>query len=94
LVPTGSDACAQRYSASRYWRQLIEATPWGQKSRHPLHDRDAVYGHDFRRRARRIGIDAIATPVRSPRANQASEARANVRPQSRDGLWVDWQFED
>src|SRR5204863_6810276 len=33
----------------------------------------AVYGRDFCRRARRIGIDAIATPIRSPRANAVIE---------------------
>lgn len=56
------------------WRQLIEATPWGQKPRHHLlRDRDAVYGRDFRQRARRIGIDSIATPIRAPRANAVAE---------------------
>ena len=60
-------------TAAWVWRQLIEATPWGNKPRHLLHDRDAVYGRDFRRRARRTGIDAIATPVRSPRANAVVE---------------------
>src|ERR671932_1234097 len=35
--------------------------------------RRAVYGRDFRQQARRIGIDAIATPVRSPRANAVVE---------------------
>ena len=35
--------------------------------------RDAVYGRDFRGRAERVGIDAIATPVRSPRANAVAE---------------------
>jgi hypothetical protein len=54
-------------TAAWVWRQVIEATPWGNQPRHLLRDRDAVYGRDFRRRARRIGIDAIATPVRSPR---------------------------
>ena len=54
-------------------RQMIEATPWGCRPRHLLHDHDAVYGRDFRQRARRIGIDAIATPVRSPRANAVVE---------------------
>jgi transposase InsO family protein len=52
---------------------VIEATPWGQKPRHLLRDHDAVYGRDLRQRARRIGIDAIATPVRSPRANAIVE---------------------
>jgi putative transposase len=55
-------------TAAWVWRQVIEATPWGRKPRHLLRDRDMVYGRDFRQRARLIGIDAIATPVRSPRA--------------------------
>src|SRR5437763_4410160 len=60
-------------TAAWVWRQLIEATPWGNKPSHLLRDRDAVYGRDFRQRARRIGIDAIATPVRSPHANAVAE---------------------
>ena len=60
-------------TAAWVWRQLIEATPWGQKPRHLLHDHDAVYGRDFRQRARRIGIDAIVTPIASPRANAVIE---------------------
>jgi transposase InsO family protein len=60
-------------TAAWVWRQLIEATPWGNKPRHLLRDRDAMYGRDFRQRARRMGIDAIATPVRSPRANAIVE---------------------
>jgi transposase InsO family protein len=56
-------------TAAWVWHQVIEATPWGSKPRHLLRDQDAVYGRDFRQRARRIGIDAIATPVASPRAN-------------------------
>ena len=60
-------------TAAWVWRQLIEATPWGNKPRHLLRDRDAVYGRDFRLRARRIGIDVIATPVRSPCANAVTE---------------------
>jgi transposase InsO family protein len=60
-------------TAAWVWRQLIEATPWGSKPRHLLHDHDAVYGREFRQRARRIGIDAIVTPVASPRANAIIE---------------------
>jgi transposase InsO family protein len=60
-------------TAAWVWCQLIEATPWGYRPRHLLRDRDAVYGRDFRQRARRIGLDAIATPVRSPRANAVAE---------------------
>jgi transposase InsO family protein len=60
-------------TAAWVWRRVIEATPWGNTPRHLLRDRDAVYGRDFRQRARRIGIDAIATPVASPRANAIAE---------------------
>ncbi len=60
-------------TAAWVWQQVIEATPWGRKPRHLLRDRDAVYGRDFRRRAERIGIDTITTPVRSPRANAIAE---------------------
>src|SRR5438876_2615282 len=56
-------------NAAWVWRQLIEATPWGNKPRHLLRDRDAVYGRDFRRRARRIGIEALDTPIHAPKAN-------------------------
>jgi hypothetical protein len=51
-------------TAAWVWRQVIEATPWGQKSRPLLRDRDTVCGPDFRQRARGIGIESIATPVR------------------------------
>jgi transposase InsO family protein len=60
-------------TAAWVWRQIIEATPWGSKPRHLLHDHDAVYGRDFRQRAGRIGIDSIATPIRAPRANAVIE---------------------
>ena len=60
-------------TAAWVWRQVIEATPWGNTPRHLLRDHDAVYGRDFRQRARRIGIDAITTPVASPRANAVVE---------------------
>ena len=60
-------------TAAWVWRQFIQATPWGQKPRHLLHDRDAVYGRDFRHRARPIGIDAIATPIHAPKANALAE---------------------
>ena len=60
-------------TAAWVWRQLIAATPWGQKPRHLVRDRDAVYGRDLRKRARRIGIDAIATPIHAPKANAIAE---------------------
>jgi putative transposase len=60
-------------NAAWVWRQVIEATPWGHRPRHLLRDRDVVYGRDFRQRARRIGIDAIVTPVHAPTANAIAE---------------------
>jgi transposase InsO family protein len=60
-------------TAAWVWRQLIEATPWGHTPRHLRRDHDAVYGRDACQRARRIGIDAITTPVASPRANAVVE---------------------
>jgi transposase InsO family protein len=60
-------------TAAWVWRQVMEATPWGQKPCHLLRDRDAVYGHDFRQRAGRIGIDAIATPIHAPKTSAVVE---------------------
>jgi transposase InsO family protein len=60
-------------TAAWVWRQLIEATPWGHKPRQLLHDHAAVHGRAFRRRARRMGSDAIATPIASPRADAVIE---------------------
>ncbi len=61
-------------TAAWVWHQLIEATtPWGNKPRHLLRDRDAVYGRDFRQRAQRIGIDSIVTPIHAPKANAIIE---------------------
>ena len=60
-------------TAAWVWLQLIEATPWGQKPRHLLRNRDAVYGRGFRERAQRISIDAIPTPIRAPKANAIAE---------------------
>jgi putative transposase len=60
-------------TAAWVWRQLIEATPWGRTRRYLVRDRDAVYGRDFVPRARRLGIEALLTPVRAPRANAIAE---------------------
>jgi len=38
-----------------------------------VHDRDSVYGADFRRRVRGLGIRAFLTPPRSPQANAFAE---------------------
>jgi len=72
-------------TAAWVWRQLIEATPWGQKPRHLLRDRDAVYGRDFRKRAQRIGIDAIATLIHAPKAK---DVRGFAVPHLRLMAWA------
>jgi transposase InsO family protein len=38
-----------------------------------VRDRDAVYGRDFVRRARRLGIETLLTPIRARRANAVAE---------------------
>jgi transposase InsO family protein len=60
-------------TAAWVWRQLIAATPWGRVPRYLVRDRDAVYGRDFVRRARGLGIETLLTPVRAPRANAVAE---------------------
>jgi hypothetical protein len=51
-------------TAAWVWRQMIEATPWGQHPRYLIHDRDRVYGADFATRIAGLGIESIRTPIR------------------------------
>lgn len=60
-------------TAQWVWRQLIEATPWGEEPRHLIRDRDRCYGSDFVAKALRIGIHTILTPVHAPNANAIAE---------------------
>ncbi|HEY3079180.1 MAG TPA: integrase core domain-containing protein [Chloroflexota bacterium] len=60
-------------TAAWVWRQLIEATPFGCQPRYLMRDRDALYGRDFVRRARRLGSETVLTPIRAPRANAIAE---------------------
>src|SRR2546423_7356891 len=46
-------------TAARVWRQVIQATPSGNKPRQQLRDHDAAYGRDFPQRAQQIRNDAI-----------------------------------
>ncbi len=62
-------------SAAWVWRQMIEATPWGQQPSYLIQDRDRVYGADFATRqpasasrasahpSKRLGRNAIAERV-------------------------------
>ncbi len=60
-------------TADWVWRQVIEATPWGQQPKHLIRDRDRCYGGSFNPRAARLGIEAILTPIRAPKANAIAE---------------------
>ena len=55
------------------WRQLLEATPWGQQPRYLIRDRDRSYGGAFIYKARAIGIKTVLTAVRAPKANAIAE---------------------
>ena len=55
------------------WRQMIEATAWGQQPGFLIRDRDRSDGGDFIARARWIGIETILTPLRAPNANAIAE---------------------
>ena len=53
---------------------LVEATSDGRLSpRFLVHDRDSIYGADFRRRVRGPGTRLLATPPRAPQANAYCE---------------------
>ena len=60
-------------TAAWVWRQLVDATPWGRQPRYLVRDRDASYGGDFGKRAQSLGIEALLTPIRAPRANAIAE---------------------
>jgi transposase InsO family protein len=55
------------------WRQLIEATPWGEVPRFLIRDRDRSYGGSFVTRARASGIETVLTPIATPQANGIAE---------------------
>ena len=60
-------------SAAWVWRQMIEATPWGQQPSYLIHDRDRVYGADFAIRLAGLGVKSMRTPIQAPRANAIAE---------------------
>jgi len=54
-------------------QQLREATPWGQRPKYLIRDRDDKYGSHFSALLKATGIKAIKTPKRSPRTNAVCE---------------------
>jgi len=60
-------------TADWVWRQLIQATPWGEQPHFLLRDRDASFGTGFVARARAIGIETVLSPFHCPQANGVAE---------------------
>ncbi len=54
-------------------QQLVEAFPWGPTPKYLLRDRDAVYGNQFRKRVRNLGMKECPTAPRSPWQNPCAE---------------------
>ena len=50
-------------------QQIIEAFPWGTAPKYLLRDRDAIYGSQFQRRVKSMGIEEVLTAPRSPWQN-------------------------
>lgn len=70
-------------------QQLREATPFGTAPRFLIHDNDAKFGPQFVRVATATGIDLLATPYRTPRANALCERFiGSVRRECLDHLLV------
>jgi putative transposase len=54
-------------------QQLREATPFGEKPRFLIRDRDGKYGETFQWVAEGTNIGVLLTPVRAPQANAICE---------------------
>ena len=50
-------------------RQLVEACSWDNEPKYLLRDRDGVYGHEFSRQAKALGLKEAVTAPRSPWQN-------------------------
>ena len=50
-------------------QQIVEAFPWNTAPKYLLRDRDAIYGSEFKRRVRSMGIEEVLTAPRSPWQN-------------------------
>jgi len=66
---------AVTHAPSDAWtaQQIREATPWAQRPRYILHDRDSKYGLLFKSVVQATGIEEIKTPYRTPKANAICE---------------------
>jgi transposase InsO family protein len=62
-------------SPSACWagQQIIEAFPYDTAPKYLLRDRDSIYGKDFVRRVRSIGLKQVVTAPQSPWQNPYAE---------------------
>jgi putative transposase len=54
-------------------QQMVEAFPWTAAARYVIRDRDGIYGDDFRRRVKSLGLQEVLTAARSPWQNGYAE---------------------
>jgi transposase InsO family protein len=66
---------AVTHAPSDAWtaQHIREATPWGQRPRYIIHDRDSKYGQLFKSVVQGTGIEELKTPYRTPKANAICE---------------------
>ena len=60
-------------SAQWTGQQIIEAFPWITTPKYLLRDRNAIYGSQFQRRVKSMGIEVVLTAPRSPWQNEFVE---------------------
>ena len=59
----------ERPTARWTGQQIIEAFPWGTAPKYLLRDRDAIYGSQFQKRVKSMGIEEVLSAPRSPWQN-------------------------
>jgi len=66
---------AVTHTPSDAWtaQQIRESTPWGQRPRHIIHDRDNKYGQLFKSVVQCTSTEELITPYRAPKANAICE---------------------
>lgn len=70
-------------------QQIVEAFPFDTAPRYLLRDRDSIYGEQFRRRVKSLGIKEIITAPRSPRQSPYVERMiGSIRRESLNHLIV------
>jgi putative transposase len=70
-------------------QQLRQATPYGERPRFLIRDKDGKFGPQFDRLTAASGITVLRTPVRAPRANATCERfLGSVRRECLDHLLV------